>query len=126
MITTLISLKNLSNYEHAYSELILTGDTNINLLKVNEKEKCGEFFDILTSFSLYPKITLPTSFSQSHGTLIDNIFCKISNKTRLYIWNNYQTIFRSSSMLYMHKQYAQQEENTKIYKYNTANTRSNG
>ena len=71
----------LSNYEHTYSELILTGDTNINLLKVNEKEKCGEFFDILTSFSLYPKITLPTRFSQSNGTLIDNIFCKISNKT---------------------------------------------
>ena len=71
----------LSNYEHTNSELILTGDTNINLLKVNEKEKCGEFFDILTSFSLYLKITLPTRFSQSNGTLIDNIFCKISNKT---------------------------------------------
>ena len=29
----------LSNYEQTYSELILTGDTNINLLKVNEKRK---------------------------------------------------------------------------------------
>ena len=71
----------LSNYEHTYSALILTEDTNINLLKVNQKEKCGEFFDILTSFSLYPKITLLTRFSQSNGIFIDNIFCIISNKT---------------------------------------------
>ena len=62
----------LSNYEHTFSELILIGYTNINLLK----EKSGEFFDILTSFSLYPKISFPTRFSQSNGTLIDNIFCK--------------------------------------------------
>ena len=59
-------------------ETILTGDFNIDLLKINEKSIIAEYFDMLTNESLFPKITLPTRFSNKHGTLIDNFFCKLS------------------------------------------------
>ena len=34
-------------------------------------------FDTLISHSLYPMITLPTRFTRTNGTLIDNLFCKL-------------------------------------------------
>ena len=36
---------------------------------------------MICSESFFPKITLPTRFSLRNGTLIDNIFCKISDTT---------------------------------------------
>ena len=58
--------------------LILAGDFNINMLKINEQENCSSFFDMLTSFSLFPQITFPTRFSNRTGTLIDNFFCSLT------------------------------------------------
>ena len=57
--------------------IVLAGDFNINLLKINESETCCEFFDLLTSQSLFPHITLPTRLTNGGGTLIDNLFCKM-------------------------------------------------
>ncbi len=37
-------------------------------------------FYILTENSFYPKITLPTRFSKRRGTLIDNLFCKLTEQ----------------------------------------------
>ena len=54
----------------------LAGDYNLNLLKISNNELCNEFFDLITSHSLLPQITLPTRLSQTSGTLIDNILCK--------------------------------------------------
>ena len=59
--------------------VILAGDFNINLLKVNENIVYGEFLDLLMSLSLNPQITLPTRFSTNNGTLIDNILTKLFN-----------------------------------------------
>ena len=64
------------------TELIIAGDFNINLLKINENDVYSNFFDTLISHSLYPQITLPTRFTRTNGTLIDNYFCKL-NKTIL-------------------------------------------
>ncbi len=36
---------------------------------------------MFTGHSFYPKITFPTRFSNKHGTLIDNFFCKLSEST---------------------------------------------
>ncbi len=36
---------------------------------------------MFTCHSLYPKITLSTRLSNNHGTLIDNIFCKLTETT---------------------------------------------
>ncbi len=58
-------------------EAIITGDTNFDLLKINERQVFGDFFDTLSENSFYPKITLPTRFSNKHGTLIDHLFCKL-------------------------------------------------
>ena len=54
----------------------LAGDYNLNLLNINNDELCNEFFDLITSHSLLPQITLPTRLSQTSGTLIDDILCK--------------------------------------------------
>jgi len=72
------TLKSLDNHN---SDAIITGDFNIDLLKINDREVFSEFFDLLTENSFYPKITLPTRFSNRRGTLIDNVFCKLTDKT---------------------------------------------
>ena len=71
--------------ENSNRELIIAGDFNINLLKINENETYSNFFDTLTSHSLYPQITLPTRFTRTNGTLIDNFFCKLG-KAVLESW----------------------------------------
>ena len=63
------------------NEVIFTGDFNIDLLKMNNKQIISEYFDMLMGHRFYPKITLPTRLSNNHGTLIDNIFCKLSEIT---------------------------------------------
>ena len=67
----------ISSLENNNSHLIFAGDFNINLLKLNENDTYSNFFDTLISHSLYPLITLPTRFTRTNGTLIDNFFCKL-------------------------------------------------
>ena len=62
-------------------EIALAGDYNINLLQINERLKFSEFFDNMLSRSLYPKITFPTRIGTQSCTLIDNIYCKLTDKT---------------------------------------------
>lgn len=68
----------LNNLEKYNAEIILTGDFNINLLLVNQKDYVYEFLNMLNSLSLYPKITSSTRFTETGGTLIDNNFVKLS------------------------------------------------
>ena len=63
------------------SDTIICGDFNINLLKVNEREIFAEFLDLFLSNGFLPQISLPTRFSTKNATLIDQIFCKLSNIT---------------------------------------------
>ena len=65
---------------HQNNSVILAGDYNINMLQINEQEHCSTFFDMLTSFSLFPQITLPTRFTTRAGTLIDNFFCNLTKR----------------------------------------------
>ena len=84
-------IENLINNNH---EFILTGDFNIDLLQINNKNIIDKFFDNIISHCLYPAITLPARFSTSNCTLIDNIFCKllqVTIKSIAGIFNN-QTI----------------------------------
>ena len=41
--------------ENNRSEFVLAGDFNTDLLKINEKDIYSDFFDLLTSFSYFPK-----------------------------------------------------------------------
>ena len=71
----------LDKLESNNNEVIITGDFNIDLLKINDKPIISEYFDLLTSHSFYPKITVPTRLTNNHGTLIDNILCKLTTTT---------------------------------------------
>ena len=51
----------------------ITGDFNIDLLKIETNKHTGEYFDLLTNNNLMPLITLPTRITSSSKTLIDNI-----------------------------------------------------
>ena len=62
--------------------IVLAGDYNLNLLKINENEICCECFDLLTYHSLFPHITLPTRLTNGGGTLIDNLFCKLNKSIK--------------------------------------------
>ena len=55
-------------------KIIISGDFNINLLKINEKIMYANFFDMMTSISLLPNITYPTRITRTSATIIDNIF----------------------------------------------------
>ncbi len=71
----------LESFEMNNKEVIITGDFNIDLLKVNDKHITSEYFDMLTSYSFYPKITVPTRLTNNHGTLIDNFPCKLTESS---------------------------------------------
>ena len=69
----------LSTIERKNNDVLLAGDFNINLLKLNENQICSEFFDSLLAHSFLPQITVPTRFGQFSHTLIDNFFLKSNN-----------------------------------------------
>lgn len=68
----------LDSFRNTDKDILLAGDYNINLLKINEREKFTEFLDKMINNSFFPKITLPTRFSTHSCSLLDNIFCKLS------------------------------------------------
>ena len=72
----------LSDLINTNSEVLICGDYNINLLKINSEPHFSYFFDTMLTHSFFPKITFPTRVNNSSGaTLIDNIFCKLSSIT---------------------------------------------
>ena len=58
----------LAKLERSHSDVIIAGDFNIDLLKIHEKPIFGDYFDAITGHSFFPKITLPTRFSNLNGT----------------------------------------------------------
>ena len=52
----------------------VSGDFNLNLLQINNKKHYKGFFEQLISCGFYPKISMPTRFTEHSATLIDNIF----------------------------------------------------
>ena len=53
----------------------LMGDTNIDLLNIENYAPAQEFLDLMMANSIVPTITKPTRVTQRSATLIDNIFC---------------------------------------------------
>merc|ERR1712002_207246 len=66
------------------SDSIILGDMNIDLLQINNREKYAEYLDFMLSNGYFPKVTLPTKFSNLNTSLYDHIFYKSSQ-------NNYIT-----------------------------------
>ena len=62
------------------SNVLCSGDYNIDLLKLEDRQKFQEYFDLFLSKGIIPQITLPTRFSKRNATLIDQVFCKLLGK----------------------------------------------
>lgn len=73
-LTPIFSKTNLEN-----KTLILMGDFNIDLLKVEEDPQIASFLDLVSSNFLQPHITLPSRITPASKTLIDNIYMSMSN-----------------------------------------------
>ncbi len=71
----------IKKLESNKNEALITGVFNLDLFKLNENNVISEYFDMCTSNSFYPTITLPTRLTNNHGTLIDNFFCKLTEHT---------------------------------------------
>ena len=54
--------------------IFLTGDFNVDLLKVDTNKDFAEYLDILSSYDFLPHIILPTRTTDISSTVIDNIF----------------------------------------------------
>ena len=61
--------------------VLIAGDLNIDLLKVNEKEKYANFLDLMLEYGFFPKITMPTRFARKSASLIDQIYIKNKHQT---------------------------------------------
>ena len=73
------------------AEVIICGDFNMNLLKLDQYEKYDEFFELFLSQGFFPNITLPTRITNTTATLIDQIYCKSYESTQ----NSYSGILVS-------------------------------
>ena len=51
----------------------ITGDFNMDLLKIEKEKAISDYFEYMTSHNFMPLITLPTRITSSSKTLIDNI-----------------------------------------------------
>ena len=60
------------------NEVVIVGDFNIDLLRINERQVFHNYFETIISNGFVPKITLPTRISKNSSTLIDNILMKLS------------------------------------------------
>ena len=59
----------LAKLEISQSDVITAGYFNIDLLEIHEKTIFGDYFDAITGHSFFPKITLPTRFSNMAHSL---------------------------------------------------------
>ena len=69
----------LEHLQRDNRKVIIAGDFNIDLLKINDNVVFCDYFNSILSQSFFPKITLPTRLTDRSCTLIDNFLCKLSN-----------------------------------------------
>ena len=82
----------LTQFNKSKSEVVIAGNFNFDMLKLNENNNVSYCFDTITSQMFHPTITLPTRFSDKRSTLLDNFYCKYSpaimNSTTGILTNN--------------------------------------
>ena len=55
-------------------EIYISGDFNIDLLSIESNTQNKNFYDLMCSYGLLPKIIQPTTSTETTSTIIDNIF----------------------------------------------------
>ena len=68
----------LQSLKTTNTNIIITGDFNINLMNINSTPSTNNFLDLMLAEKYLPQITLPTRITKTTATLIDNIFTKTS------------------------------------------------
>ena len=66
----------MQTMEKKFKNIVVCGDFNLNLIKLNEQEKYSDFLYFMLSIGLCPKITLPTRFAKYSASLLDLIFIR--------------------------------------------------
>ena len=74
--------KNLKKYDKKKRELIVVGDTNLNLLNYDKHDMTAKYIDTMQEHNMITRITKPTRIKHQSATLIDVIFTK-DNETTL-------------------------------------------
>ena len=69
----------LQRHDRRQNELVIMGDINLDLLNYHTHAPTSKYLDIMLSHSLLPVITRPTRIKHSSATLIDHIFCRMTN-----------------------------------------------
>lgn len=73
----------LNKFE-SHKNVIFTGDYNIDLLELNQRDIFNNYFDTLVNKGYFPVITNPTRFSNTRESLLDHIFVKSNNDSKTY------------------------------------------
>lgn len=68
-----------NKFQQTRREVLIVGDFNIDLLKLNDKPIIHEYFENMISNGYIPKITFPTRITNQSSTLIDNALLKLTN-----------------------------------------------
>ena len=66
----------LQSFCKTHKNVVVCGDFNLDLIRVNQREKISDFLHFMLSLGLCPKITLPTRFAKYSASLLDHIFVK--------------------------------------------------
>ena len=63
----------ITKISKANTDTFFVGDFNINILKINEREKIQDYLDLFMSLGYIPQINLPTRHARKSSFLIDHI-----------------------------------------------------
>ena len=69
----------ISDVTKGNASIIIIGEFNIDLLKINERSEFQKYSHIFVTHGMFPKITVLTRSSKSNASLIDQMFCKLKN-----------------------------------------------
>ena len=69
----------LNSLQSENKDIVLLGDFNIDILKIDAQTNSSKLLEMLMNFKLSPLITLPTRVTSTSATLIDHIYKSVSS-----------------------------------------------
>ena len=74
----------LANLKDINGTVYIMGDFNLNLINISEHIPTSDFVELMFSYSFSPLINKPTRLAETSATLINNIFCNSSDKSKCF------------------------------------------
>ena len=65
-------------------QVILTGDFNLNLFKLDNSSNVRRYFDLISSFGLVPMMSIATNHTHN-SSLIDQMWTNMSSRATIQI-----------------------------------------